>query len=98
MQIDQLTIRTGHAFLIEAIEKWIAGWIFRDWKRVNYTPVMYTDDWKEYLSEAEGFDVVFEYVPARARDARQAAANLLARQGIKQCTGSESKLQSNLKF
>ncbi len=63
----ELTIRTDSKYLIDGLEKWIAGWKLKGWKTAAGRPVLNQDLWKS-LDKERLDGISLEYVKGHSGD------------------------------
>lgn len=75
---SRVTVHSDSKYVIECVEKWLAGWKKKGWKTVNKKPVKNQDLWLALDSAMSPHDVTFRWVKGHAGHAENERVDKLA--------------------
>lgn len=78
----KVTVFSDSQYVVSGAEKWIAGWIRRNWVTTSNTPVMNKELWLELLVLMDNHDVSFRWVRGHNGDKLNELCDELARAAI----------------
>ena len=79
---------TDSTYVRDGITKWIHGWKKNGWRTAAKKPVKNEDLWRRLEAALEGHEVEWHWVKGHAGHPENERADVLARQGIPDRTGS----------
>ena len=77
-----LVIRTDSRYLIDGLQKWLAGWKRKGWRTASGGQVLNRDLWERLDQALGGHQIAWHWVKGHAGHAENERADRLANQGI----------------
>lgn len=78
----KVTAHVDSQYVMNGIQKWIAGWKRNGWKTASKTPVKNEDLWRELDAEVARHEIRWVWVKGHAGDEGNERADALANQGV----------------
>jgi len=74
---------TDSEYLKKGITEWLPGWIARDWRKSDKTPVLNADLWQDLQALASKHQVKWQWVRGHSGDAHNERVDRLATRAIR---------------
>jgi ribonuclease HI len=78
----QVTLMTDSRYVMDGIEKWVAGWLRNGWRTADRKPVKNEDLWRALLAAAAPHRIQWRWVRGHAGHALNERADTLANAAI----------------
>lgn len=78
----KVALTTDSQYLKDGLEKWVHGWVKREWKTADKKPVKNVDLWQRLLKAMEPHEVKLHWVRGHNGHAENERVDELARGGI----------------